>query len=942
MVNSEVANKLYEMLKIKLGKDPHTHTEILNETKTLALVVFTCTDEETIENVVIRYEENHPLVKVTAPDIMVANEDDGKWFEKKQQLLSHSMADGYFDRYKRYLRRQDFSEAVIEQMETDCSRVLKQCANPEMTLNVNERKKKGLVVGDVQSGKTANYLGLINLACDYGYKIIVLLAGMTDSLRQQTQSRVDTGFIGAISDTMSDAEIAYVGVNDDAQIQQNYAVPLTNNENDFVKFVKKNLNATSGDFNKPIILVVKKNTSVLNQVVEWLKPGFHNINCQNLLIIDDEADNASINTKKPECNPSKINGHIRNLYNNFPIASYVGYTATPFANIFVNPEGDETYKDLFPSDFIVLLNPPSNYFGAQKVFAYNGDVHSRYLRVLDESEKHFLPPKHKKDEFRFAELPNSLKESILCFLINNVIRTKRGANHKHRSMMINISVFNIMHGEILETVNDYVKRLRNIIEQDSTKDTVDFIKNRDMQMLYDIYTGNKDYLEGECDFYEEIRQKIGWEEIKDGLYNEITKFETAVINNQNKKDRFSYSDERFKEVGARVIVIGGYVLSRGLTLEGLMISYFSRRSSAYDSLLQMCRWFGYRPNYEDLCRVYMTPSNIMNFRAVIDAVEDLKMQFREMIVKKKKPDDFGLMVRESPDTLETSLLITSRNKMYNSGKVVRVLNYGGTYADTSKLYCSKDINSTNGRIVDELISECLNYGIDWYNYPLPNSDKSRKMLRNVPRNIIASHIKNLKIPYENTKFDVENLSTYIKDSASFPMWDIVIASGEAKDVKFRGCQAVIRSFRKSPGDKFIRIGDKNNRIIDPGIFVSGLNGVQYQEAKKHCEERRERQGKSKEGAITVPDYLSVQTRNPLLVIYPIQLQTVRYEDKPSDEEKKAIKLFGNEEPVFGFAIGFPAKETADKMTYRANKRKIQEIEASREEPEVDEEFYDNE
>ena len=939
MANSEIAGKLYDMLKIKLGRESHTHTEIINEARNLALLVFTCTDENIIEEVVVRYEENHPLVRVTAPDILVANEDDGKWFEKKQQLLSHSMSDGYFDRYKRYLRRQDFSEAVIEQMESDCSRVLKQCANPELTLNVTERKKKGLVVGDVQSGKTANYLGLINMACDYGYKIIVLLAGMTDSLRQQTQSRVDTGFIGAVSDTMSDAEIAYVGVNDDAQIQQNYAVPLTNNENDFVKFVKKNLNATSGDFNKPIILVVKKNTSVLNQVVEWLKPGFHNINCQNLLIIDDEADNASINTKKPECDPSKINGHIRNLYNNFPIASYVGYTATPFANIFVNPEGDESYKDLFPSDFIVLLNAPSNYYGAQKVFSYEGDVHSRSIRVLDESEKHFLPAKHKKDEYYFAELPDSLKEAILCFLINNVIRTKRGANRKHRSMMINISVYNIMHGEIFDAVQKYVSKLLNIIEQDSGKCTSDFIKNEDMKMLYNIYTGNEDYLDGECDFYAEIREKISWEEIKAGLYDEIVKFETTVINNQNKKERFSYTDDRFKEIGARVIVVGGYVLSRGLTLEGLMVSYFSRSSTAYDSLLQMCRWFGYRPNYEDLCRVYMTPINIMNFRAVIDAVEDLKMQFREMIVKKKKPDDFGLMVRESPDTLETSLLITSRNKMYNSGKIVRVLNYGGTYADTSKLYCSKEVNELNETVVQQLINDCSSEGIEFTDYYAPNSGVCRKMLREVPRKIIASNIKNLKIPYENTKFDVDNLSVYIKDSEAFPFWDVVFASGDSTDISYLNQNSVIRSFRKSPSDKFIRIGDVNNRIIDPGIFVSGLDEEQIEVARIHCEERRERQGKSREGAITVPDYLAVQTRNPLLVVYPIQLNLPK--EKPTDEEKRTIALFGKEKPVFGFAVGFPSKESADKLTYRANKRKIQEIEASREEPEVDEEIYNN-
>ncbi len=938
-MNNDIKLQLYEMLKIKLGRNAHTHCEIVNETKNLALAVFSCTDESIINDIVVKYEENHPLVRVSEPDYLIANEDDGKWFERKQNILKHSNIDGYFDRYRRYLRRDDFSEAVIEQMEIDCSRVLKQCANPELTINVNERKKKGLVVGDVQSGKTANYLGLINLACDYGYKIIVLLAGMTDSLRQQTQSRIDSGFIGAISDSLS-GEITYIGVSEDAQIQQNYAVPLTNNENDFVKFVKKNVNATSGDFNKPVILVVKKNTSVLKQVVSWLKPGSHNITCPNLLIIDDEADNASINTKKPDCDPSKINGLIRDLYNNFPIASYVGYTATPFANVFVNPDGDESYKDLFPSDFIVLLNAPSNYYGAEKVFAHDGKNNSKYLRLLDESEEHFLPAKHKKYEYSYSVLPNSVKEAILCFLINNVIRTIRGADKKHRSMLINISVFNDMHSEIYDTVDSYVTKLKNIIEQDSNKSTADFIKNDDMRMLYDIFMGNPDYLGDQCDYYEDLRKTIDWQKIKDGLYNEITKFETTVINNKNKKDRFSYDDKRFDEVGARVIVIGGYVLSRGLTLEGLMISYFSRSSTAYDSLLQMCRWFGYRPNYEDLCRVYMTPTNVMNFRAVIDAVDDLKMQFREMIVKKKKPDDFGLMVRESPDSLETSLLITSRNKMYNAGKIVHVLNYGGTYADTSKLYLSKETNLNNKSAIESLLTDCESIGIGLTDYVALNGTTSRKMLRGVPGNMIASCINKIVVPYENTKFDTENLSNYIRTSKAFPFWDVVIATGDATDIKYRGIRAVSRSFRKQTGDKFVRIGDDKNRIIDPGIFVSGLTTDEYNEAKEYCGNRREKDGKSREGTITVPDYLSVKSRNPLFVIYPIQLKVA--EKSPSDDEIKIVEHFGTEEALFGFAVGFPKKETAEKMTYKANKRKIEEIQQGRDEPEVDEEFGEDE
>lgn len=167
----------------------------------------------------------------------------------------------------------------------------------------------------------------------------------------------------------------------------------------------------------------------------------------------------------------------------------------------------------------------------------------------------------------------------------------------------------------------------------------------------------------------------------------------------------------------------------------------------------------------------------------------------------------------------------------------------------------------------------------------------------------------------------------------------MFASGDSTEIPYLGQNSVIRSFRKSVSDKFIRIGDANNRIIDPGIFVSGLDAEQIKIAKQHCEERRERQGKSREGAITVPDYLAVQSRNPLLVIYPIQLNLPK--EKPTDEEKRTIALFGKEKPVFGFAVGFPSKESADKLTYRANKRKIQEIEASREEPEVDEEFFNN-
>lgn len=922
------------MVKTKLNyeKGPFTHSQIEECTKQIAQLVFSCDDLEVISHIVARYEENHPNVAVFEPDILSANPNGGKWFETKKEVMQNRLKDGYFERYRSYLKRKDFDDSTIDQIELDCEKVLRQCANPDITIDMTERKKKGLVVGDVQSGKTANYTGLINLACDYGYKIIVLLAGMTDSLRQQTQSRIDEGFIGAISDSIGSSEISYLGVTDGEIVKQHYAVPLTNNENDFVKFVKKNLNATSGDFNKPIVLVVKKNSSVLEQVCNWLKAGKNNITSENILIIDDEADNASLNTKKPEVEPSKINGHIRNLFNNFPIASYVGYTATPFANVFVNPDGDDSYKDLFPSDFIVLLNPPTNYFGSTKVFSFAGEKLSQHIRRLDENEECFLPAKHKKDEYQFVSLPNSMKEAILCFLINNVIFTIKGKNHKHRSMLINISVLNAMHQQIKHAVDTYLQNIVYVIEQDSYKSTAEFIRNVEMNRLHGIYMGFPEYIGDEPDFYSEIRKEISWEDIKRGLYDEVLKIEVVIFNNQNKKNRFSYNDDRFNEVGARVIAIGGYVLSRGLTLEGLMISYFNRNSSAYDSLLQMCRWFGYRPGYENLCRLYISPINIMCFRAVIDAVENLKMQFREMILKKRKPIDFGFMVKESPDTLETALFITSRNKMYNTGEVTHVINYGGTYADTSKMYFDTGTNLSNIVSVKNLLSET---GANIVDFVVPGAKKSHKMLLSIEKKYIAKCIRGLKIPYENTKFDVENLADYIESNNTFTEWDVVIATGDSKEFLFENQPAAKRTFRKRSGEKIIRIGDTNNRIIDPSIFACGLNEADMNLAKNHAKYRVEKSGKGNPDNLTVVDYLSIESRKPLFVIYPMELLAPKSENT---EELMVLSRLDKTNPLIGFAIGFPHREDAEKMRYRANKVKINEIEKGRYEPEIDEEF----
>lgn len=903
----------YNTLKIVMSNKEKTY-EQLQKNANLIVETFLSEhdDKESLKKEIIDRYATNIGVKAYIPEVLLGSySDDISWVEQKKAT---NMSHEYYSRYVSYLRNKDYPEEVIKKMELYTEDILSKCANPESIYSISE-KKKGLVIGDVQSGKTANYIALMNMAADYGYQLIVLLAGTTDSLRTQTQTRVDEGFIGANSSTIN-GNIEYIGVGEGGI--KYFGIPMTNREYDFIKFIKETTFTTTGDYNKPIVMVVKKNNSTLKQMKDWVKPDKFGTKVQNILIIDDEADNASINTKKTGEDPSTINKLIRELYNNFPVATYVGYTATPFANILIDPYDDPANRDLFPSDFIVQLREPNNYFGSKKVF-----MSDKHLRVLDEQEENFLPVKHKKDDDVFSELPDSLKEAINDFILTNVLRTLKGKPKAHRTMMINISRFNPIQEKIYYKIDNYLKKIKYIIEQTYKQSLTDIIREPFMRKLYEQYI--KD------DFYKINRENYSWDQIQELLNEEIQKFQIAVFNNNSsKKGRFNYDD--FKDEGARLIAIGGFVLSRGLTLEGLLISYFSRNSSAYDTMLQMCRWFGYRPGYEDLCRIYISQINIDNFGAVIDAVDDLKDQFREMALRKKKPIDFGLMIKECPDTLDTKLLVTARNKMSTAKEIYRSLNYSGVAVDTSKLFKSAEKNEKNLELLDKMVFNIKKSG------KILEEKNNRNMFLDVDKEIISEFVAGLSIPLENKKFDKESLSEYIAESQDFPLWDVVIATGDSSEDIWYYCNKNIkpatRSFVVRPEEDFIRISGGNNRLVDPGIFNSGLTKEEIEIVKEHAKIKHP----DKDGVIA-SDYLSVAGRNPLLVIYPISL---KIDDKQSNQElkQKVKKAFEEQKVLLGFALGFPGKDSKVMVKYRANQVKIQQLQMQFEDE--DEEEAENE
>lgn len=883
----KVASQLEEHLFWFFKGERKTHSDVRKIAEQF-LPVWVMKDDPDFSIILKKAIETYEMevgIKNYDPFIIAKNKQANMWVYKRKDTIPHA----YFNRYKLYLREDGFAKETINYIERTCEKILSYCVDP---LVGYEERKKGLVVGDVQSGKTANYLALINMAFDYGYKIVVLLSGMTDSLRIQTQKRMDAGVIGAISDSIGN-EIEYIGVG--LTNKDHFAVPFTNRENDFAKFIQKNLNATIHDFKKPVVLVVKKNKKILESVMERLRPALSQYGSNSLLVIDDEADNASINTSKPGKDPTAINRCVKGIFSSFPIATYIGFTATPFANIFVNPDDDPENKDLFPSDFIVQLNAPDNYFGGRKVF--DGEKNLRPIRLIEEDEIGALPMIHKKDDV-YPGLTDSLIEAIHSFLINNVIRTIRGQKTKHRSMMINISRFNNLHRQIRDSVEEYINKISQIIEQESSYPLNRFLRNEEMKKIYELYMG---------EFYQDIRtgdvdkgyNPITWDDIQAGLYDEIKQFVVAIVNAKNTKgDRFDYDD--YKDTGARVIMIGGFILSRGLTLEGLMVSYYNRNAGAYDTLLQMGRWFGYRPRYEDLCRVYISQINVDCFNAVLDAVEDLRTQFAEMERLDKKPSDFGLMVRERPEILETTLLITARNKLQYTDEIIYQLKYGGAYPDTSKLSKDPAVNEYNLKVFEK-----------FYNKLVFNDVGHRYMAQRVSKYDVSDFIRDLKIPYVNKTFDTQGLAEYIENSDIFHLWDVVIATGGSTALFYKGKPASKRRFDVRPEESYIRIGGSNNRILDPGILDSGLSVLEQEK----LEELKILNGKTD---LTAKDYLGIR-EYPILVIYPIDLIT------NNDDKKDAIKRAFGGKPLLAFAVAFPAKESKVKFKYRINKVKVAEL-----------------
>jgi nitroreductase len=791
-------------------------------------------------------------------------------FEKWLRHRKPDIDKFYWNRFRLYLLSQGWGPIVVNALDEVVDDLLDYAGDPHAN---GSWKRRGLVVGDVQSGKTATYTALCNKAADAGYRLIILLAGTLNSLRYQTQLRLDEGFIGFDSAEVLANRIADnrngigVGRFDNSRAPHAYTSKIGDFDASTLK-IRTRLDGLSA----PVLIVIKKNKGILANLHSWLQtqnPSADGKIPVPLLLIDDEADAASVNTGK-ESDPRAINAGIRNLLSLFSRSSYVGFTATPFANVFIAPDSRTAMlgDDLFPSDYIYSLEPPNNYIGPVKVFE---DAPDQFLRYFDDAASIF-PPKHKKD-LQVDTLPESLVDAVMSFLLVNAIRDLRGHGNAHRSMLVNVSWANAVQGQVArllkEELDETVRDVQAFARYSPDIALKESAKLRQLRAIWEREHG---------------RTEFNWPQVQDALFDAIKAVVVRTVNMTSPTKRLDYDANEAK--GLRVIAIGGNALSRGLTLEGLSTSYIFRNSQAYDTLLQMGRWFGYRPGFDDLCRIWMTRAAAGWYSHITRATEELRAELRRMYDFNLTPRQFGLRVRDHPD----SLIVTARVKMRTAAPISEGVSLSLRLLEGARLPKQEAALAENARAVERFLAAVIESGAD---VVAPRTRRATHLWTGVPKSLVADLLRVFHVHPTSTNFQPQQIARFLFESKvdDLNSWDVAISSGERGNAPYEFARlrtfTVKRQLIENDGAMQIfrlRLGSAGDEII-------GLSGPQVNRAKVAIAQNRARNLKPMEDY----EYRKVRQR-PLLLVYFV---------KASDSETEISTMEPALDPFVSVALSMP-------------------------------------
>ena len=737
---------------------------------------------------------------------------------------------------------------LIAQIDKQTDKVLKYLKDPRKPypseLNKRNFTVNGLVIGHVQSGKTANFMGLISKSASIGYRFIIILSGTKNDLTNQTQNRFDQELSGIDRYGLRTRGVRFADWESKTALDdilewsiEGVPAPAPARAESFWRY---NTMTTATDFeynagtpnftdvfenHNVVVVVVKKNANkpangdpdyaykgVLGKLNQWIMERRDKTFLPPTLIIDDEADQASVdgNASKEKLEeagylPSTINGCIQTLVRDIygeklspdTVArqiSFVGYTATPFANVFMSAE----YDCLYPKDFIVALNAPLNYFGMDKYYGEN--TRDLFVKNCDEDQaskerKHLVNQRMISPPMEpHHVIPERLINAFHDYLFYCVIKDFRNIRQE-KTMMVHSS-----HKiDEQQTVYNKLLSYKNALE---TQLLAMGCKAEYWRILFDQF---EDFTKLASEIRKNLNLTHSWpnwneEELKNKLIDILARIQFKQVNGPN--DSLDYTREHLDYV----VAVGGNILSRGLTLEGLAVSYYLRKSNNYDSLLQMARWFGYRDGYEDLIRVY-TAQNISDaFEHLLQVEAELREEIKSYERDGMKPSDFAPAVR-------------AHMKMRPSGRMgvaSRQTSYSGQVIQTFIMDVSERAILSNNLLAHTFVKELAN------NYTLQRT-RSKVQFKNVEIQwVIDYFLKDYIYGYQNNRgIRKEEVLDYIekmKGSGKMNKIDVVLSgpqtmkSGAAAENMANGQIIINPVVRKNARSK-----DQNNEIIFFGV-----------------------------------------------------------------------------------------------------------------------------
>jgi hypothetical protein len=791
-----------------------------------------------VEEIHARHEHERLLIRELEEPRTVVNGNRDTWYTGPQAR------DRRWPAVEWILRKSGWGDDGISSLDEASTRIVSLLNHPKET----KFQTRGLVVGYVQSGKTTNFTSVIAKAADRGYKLIIVLSGIHNGLRRQTQARLEKQLV---------------------EPNKTLWHLLTKPDQDFVP--PANPAAYFGkQADVGVLCVVKKNATVLKKLVEWLEKASQYLEDCPTLIVDDEADQATVATKT-------INPLILRLMESLPRSVYLGYTATPFANLLIDPSAE----DLYPKDFVVNLPKPVGHFGTEVLFGRDpvgnealdqaSDGYDMIRTVPDEDVPWVRPMKKADREGFTPEITPTLREAVEYFWLATAARRVRGTGNPHSTMLIHTSVNTAVHNSFREPLEHLRSRAKGLL--------ADSIYREHLRSLWEE--------EGKrvpAGMFGE--QPVDFEDLAGRLPGVLAACRIVMDNSQS-EDRLDYEGEPVV-----AIAVGGNTLSRGLTLEGLNVSYFVRAVSAYDTLLQMGRWFGFRDGYGDLPRIWMTDELAGWFRHLATVEHEMRADIDRYMSEAETPMTFAVRLRTHP-----ALLVTARAKMKDA--VTAAAAYGGRRVQTHYFHNNAEWLRVNADAARSLVAAASKYHVRY-----EAEGTSRHTFHGVSHESILEFLRSYQFHEDWAEATPELLSNYIEKridvAGALRSWNVAVVGNElgagerfsfADDVTVGTIvRARLKSHEEADGAGVAPETVDIKTLMSPRDIAVDLEGdLKGLKESGYVDARQEQ----------LPD-------TGLLVLYPIDKNS-----RPSQARKATRARLGTEEHVIGAAFVFPKPKGKD-------------------------------